>query len=197
MKNQAAVLAPKERVGAVSTGPPHAASRSAGRIMRHDLSVAQEPWRIQEGTILIKQSARLPASWQAKLVPFLGWNIVLGQVAAEVTRTVEATGWQFFCVVPGAKASGLSVEPWGALESAMRKLVHGITARGLNALQVVDISARSFLGFYHVTVSADAKQIQESIFLREMKTIHWPRKPWGSGRIPGARGTASTYFKGI
>ena len=165
--------------------------------MRHDLSVAEAPRRIQEGTILIKQGAHLPDSWQAKMVPFLGWNMVLGQVAAEVTRTVEATGWQFFCVVPGAKASAVSVNPRSALEAALRKLLQSIAARGLNALEVVDISARSLLGVHHVTVSARARQLQASILLDEMKRFHWPRKPWGSGRIPGVRGPASTYFKGI
>jgi hypothetical protein len=197
MKNQAGVLAAKERMRAVSVGPPHATSRTAPRAMRHDLSVVEAPRRIQEGTVLIKQGAPLPDSWQVKSVPFLGWNMVLGQVAVEVTRKIEATGWQFFCVVPGAKASAVSVNSRSVLEAALRKLLQGIAARGLNALEVVDISARSFLGFHHVTVSARARQLQASIFLHKMGPFHWPRKPWGSGRIPGVRGPASTYFKGI
>lgn len=196
MRNRAAVLAPDEQVEPVG-GPPRHAASGPEWVTGHNLSVMEAPRRIQEGTVLIKKGARMPDSWQATLAPYLGWNIVLGQVAAEVPRTVEATGWQFFCVVPVAKASGLSCNPRGAMETAMRKLLLQFAARGLNASEVVDIKTRSFLGLHCVTVSARARQLQESKSLHELKRFHWPKMPWGWGRIPGARGPVITCFKGI
>lgn len=162
-----------------------------------NLTVVEAPLRIQEGTVLIKGGVRLPDSLHLRLSRFGGWQVVEGQYGFEVARKIEAAGSQFITVLPDVKASGLSVDPQRSLERAMQKLLESIEARGLNALEVREIVRGSFLGVHGVTVRAHSRQVQESIFLHEIKRFHWPRKAWGSGRIRGVRGALSTYFKGI
>lgn len=133
---------------------------------------------IQSGSILIKSDVRLPKSVRFESKQYGSWKILTGVDGFAVERWLSTAGWHFFFVVPEIKAAAVSSTRRGALKKVLGKLTGATEARTLNALEIVKITTKHFLGLYYVVVIAHSRHAKGSPFLRDLDPYHVTRRAW-------------------
>jgi hypothetical protein len=98
-----------------------------------------------------------------------GWEIIKN--ADAVDRDIRRAGWTFFFLADSIQATALGY--WG--ERAVRRAMERVLAKAkpskFNCLEITGISAKQFLGFPYVHVSAHSRHIQKSPLLHFYKSL--------------------------
>jgi hypothetical protein len=96
-----------------------------------------------------------------------GWEIIKNADADSVDRDIRRADWTFFFLAASIQATAMGY--WG--ERTVRRAIERVLAKAepskLNCLEITEVSARQFLGFPYVHVSAHSRHIQKSLFLQE------------------------------
>jgi hypothetical protein len=121
---------------------------------------------VRSGNLLVREGTALPDGLGIASKPFLpGWQMVRQPRPAELERALSQKGWNLFCLA-GAIADGAIALSWErALRRAMQQLAARASAEGLNAIEVVQVRMRKFLGIHWVRVTAKLRHIQEGPYL--------------------------------
>jgi len=106
-------------------------------------------------------------------------------------------GWHFFFVVPEISFSALSFHPGRALRAALKKVFAGVKAQDQNALEIVEITRKRFLGLNYVRVEAHPRHIKGSPFLRDLDPHYVPRNTWNFKGVLRRRAQIGGTQKGI
>ncbi|PYX29569.1 MAG: hypothetical protein DMG77_12325 [Acidobacteria bacterium] len=121
---------------------------------------------MKAGTIIMKVGTIIPQSLRVETELYShGWEIFKN--ADDVDRDIRRAEWSFFFLAASIQATALGY--WG--ERTVRRAMERVLAKAerskFNCLEITEISAKQFLGFPYVHVSAHSRHIQKSPFLQE------------------------------
>src|SRR6266568_4865643 len=112
------------------------------------------------GTI-IPQSLRV----ETELYPE-GWEIIKNSDA--VDRDIRRADWNFFFLAASIQATALGYWRERTVRRAMERVLTKAERSKFNCLEITKVSAKQFLGFPYVHVSAHSRHIQKSPFLQAL-----------------------------
>jgi len=124
---------------------------------------------IKAGTIMMQAATLIPQSLRVEIEPYShGWAMIKNSDSDAVDRDIRRVNWNFFFLAANIQATALGY--WG--ERTVRRAMERVLAKAkpskFNCLEITEISARQFLGFPYVHVSAHSRHIQKSPFLQEL-----------------------------
>lgn len=140
--------------------PPITANESGKSPMAHEITT---------GTILIKNGAPLPIGLQFETeagVP--GWRFVKGFDAHAMNRVIQKTGWTYFCLAGEIKTTVFGIDTQRMVRAAIERILIDPRSENCNSLEItrlVSVGSARFPLVHYVSVSAQSRHIQESIFL--------------------------------
>ncbi|HKV78732.1 MAG TPA: hypothetical protein VJP02_11350 [Candidatus Sulfotelmatobacter sp.] len=152
---------------------------------------------IRAGIVLIKSDAVLPNSVRFESKHYGRWKLLTGADGFQVERRLSEAGWHFFLMVPEVRIRALSSNRKRGLRKVLRKVLSATEAQGFNAVEVVDIKTRHFVGFHSVEVVAYARQVKNSPFLRDLDPNHVSRNTWNFKQILRSQARIGPTRKGI
>jgi hypothetical protein len=121
---------------------------------------------IKTGTILIREDTPLPEGLQFESEPFsTGWRLVKNLDGSAPDRRITQAGWTFFYLAGEFKVTVFGSDRDKAQGQAVRRILSRMKSEKCNCLEITQVAAKRFLGIPYVTVSANARHIQESVFL--------------------------------
>jgi|SRR5215469_922288 len=152
---------------------------------------------IHAGSVLIKSDARLPESLHFEAKQLGAWKVLTEANGFEVERKLSEVGWQFFFMVPEVRIGRLAYDRKKGLRRALKKLVSAVETQNYNALEIVEINTRSFLGLSYVEVVAHPRHVKNSPFLRDPDPNHVPRNVWHFKGLLRRRSEVGLMRKGV
>ncbi len=133
---------------------------------------------IKTGTVLIRDGAALPKalSFESEVcVP--GWKLVKHLDGDTLDRKVNETGWTFFFEAGEIKATVFGIDRQHMARRAIERILRDPRSKKFNSLEVAHVSAvgsERFPGVSFLTVRANVRHIQESLFLFRAKDAAQP-----------------------
>ena len=124
---------------------------------------------IKAGAIMMKVGTILPQSLRVETELYSqGWEIIKNADADAVDRDIRRADWNFFFLAARIHATALGY--WGekTVGRAMERVLAKAEPSKFNCLEITGVSAKQFLGFPYVHVSAHSRHIQKSPFLQEL-----------------------------
>ena len=89
-------------------------------------------------------------------------RIYPASMSSHVHRSLASDGWKFFRMKPPVRERAVSWRLEKALCRALSKVVHKVWSEHLNALEIVHVKVQKLLGFYLVSLVAQARNLQIS-----------------------------------
>ena len=83
------------------------------------------------------------------------------------------------------------------MRKALKKVATAIEAQNFNALELVEITTKRFLGLHYATVVAHARHSKHSPYLRDLDPDYMPRKVWNFKQALRRRALIGRTSKGI
>jgi hypothetical protein len=118
------------------------------------------------GTVLIRENTVLPAGMALESEAFLpGWRLVLGVSAYGLGRSIEEARWNFFCLAGEIRATVFGTRNSGALRRAAKQILSAGKKQKCNSLEFTSVVSKSLLGIPFVSVVANYRHIEESLYL--------------------------------
>ena len=114
------------------------------------------------GTI-IPQSLRVETELYSQ-----GWEIIKNSDADALDRDIRRADWNFFFLAASIQATSLGYWRERTVRRAMERVLARAEPSNCNCLEITEVSAKQFLGFPYVHVSAHSRHIQKSPFLQEL-----------------------------
>jgi hypothetical protein len=156
---------------------------------------------IAAGTILIKDGALLPTELQFESEPCVpGWRLIKDFDGYGCDRAIQKTGWTFFCLAGEIKATVFGIEKEKMVHKAIERILAKVELERFNSLEITrvdSVCSGRFPLVRYVTVRAESRHIQESMFLSSSERIPGSQqtkltvartKPWG---VTSTEGLAS------
>ena len=162
-----------------------------------DLVVIGTTQDIVAGSVLIKSSLRLPESAHFASRRYGSWKILAGIDGFAAERKLSEAGWNFFFVVPEIMRSALSMNRNKALRRTLQKVASTTEAQNFNALEIVEVTTRRFLGLHYAKVIAHPRHIKRSPFLHDLDPYHVSRNVWDFKGVLKRRAQIGHSSKGI
>jgi hypothetical protein len=113
---------------------------------------------MKAGTI-IPQSLRVETELSSQ-----GWEIIKNSAALD--RDIRRADWNFFFLAGSIQATALGYWRERTVRRAMERVLAKAERSKFNCLEITEVSAKQFLGFPYVHVSAHSRHIQKSPFLQ-------------------------------
>jgi hypothetical protein len=117
-------------------------------------------------------------------------------------RAVRKAGWTFFCLAGEIRAIVLGIDVHSMVCRAIKRIAANSRPKQFNSLEITRVASKRFLGVSYLSVSAQSRHIQESLFLfsaeriqeSDQKQLTASRaKAWG---LTSAKGLASEGTNG-
>ncbi|MGA2133559.1 MAG: hypothetical protein ABSH50_14790 [Bryobacteraceae bacterium] len=120
------------------------------------------------GSILIESQAHPPnAVWLRSEPDASGW-ISLNGTRPAFDEQVRGAGWTFFFMAGLIKTTVFGFDRQKTLRVALRRLIRNVKSHNCNAIEIAEVTAKSFLKLPYVSVSAHARHLQKG------RTFHEP-----------------------
>lgn len=117
-------------------------------------------------SIFIKEDTPLPSTLSIDNEEFLpGWRVVKNIDSDTLARKIEGAHWNFFCLAGEIRSTVLGRDRPGTLRRAVKSLLAKREGQKFNCLEITKIVSKRFLGIPLMSVSANSRHIQESIYL--------------------------------
>jgi hypothetical protein len=110
---------------------------------------------------IIPQSLRVETEQYSQ-----GWEIIKNSDADALDRDIRRADWNFFFLAGSIQATALGYSRERTVRRAMERVLAKADRSKFNCLEIMTISAKQFLGFPYVHVSAQSRHIQKSPFLQ-------------------------------
>jgi hypothetical protein len=118
------------------------------------------------GTVLIRENTYLPADLAAKTeLVFPGWRAVRDLDGYELGRALQKANWNFFYLAGEIQTIALGRKGPVSSSRAVRRILRKLQRKQFNCLEITEITEKRFLGFPFVSVAANSRHIQESVYL--------------------------------
>jgi hypothetical protein len=122
---------------------------------------------IKAGTIMMKAGTIIPQSLRVETeLSSQGWEIIKNSDADALDRDIRRADWNFFFLAGSIQATALGYWRERTVRRAMERVLAKAERSKFNCLEITEISAKQFLGFPYVHVSAHSRHIQKSPFLQ-------------------------------
>ena len=136
---------------------------------------------ITTGTILIKDGTLLPEELKFESEPCVpGWWLVKDFDGYKLDREIRKTGWTFFCLAREIKATVFGIDKQKMVLKAIERILANPKSEKFNSLEITRVASAGSGRFPlvgYVTVSAQPRHIQESLFLCQAKDLQsWRRR---------------------
>jgi hypothetical protein len=127
------------------------------------------PDTIKTGTILIKEGTLLPKFLRFESEPCApGWRLVKNLDGYGLGRKIHEAGWTFSWQAGEIGATVFGLDEQKTLRRAVEQILANQESAEFNSLEIMRVASEAskrFLGVHYVTVSAQSRDIQESVFL--------------------------------
>lgn len=121
---------------------------------------------ITMGAILIKDYALLPKELRFETEPYVpGWGLVKDFDGYRLDREIQKAGWHFFCLAGEIKAPVFGIDSQKMVRRAIGRILASPRSEGFNSLEITRMASKRFLGVPYISVGAQSRHIQESLFL--------------------------------
>ncbi len=118
---------------------------------------------ITAGSILIDKHTHLPNSMHLQSEPdSSGWATLNGTRPA-FEKEVSEAGWTFFFMAGAIHATVVGFDRQKTLRAALRRLITNVKSHNCNAIEITQVSVKSFLKVPYVSVSAHARHLQKDL----------------------------------
>jgi hypothetical protein len=135
---------------------------------------------ITTGTILIKDDVPLPKGFHFESEPCVpGWKVVTHLDAYGLDRAIQKAGWTFFCMVGDIKATVFGIDRQKMARRAIERILASSKLEKFNSLEitrVASVGSERFPLVRYLTVSAQPRHVQESLFLFHAGDLPEPQK---------------------
>ncbi len=122
---------------------------------------------IKAGTIIMKVGTIIPQSLRVETELYShGWEIIKNSDAYALDRDIRRADWNFFFLAGNIQAAALGYWRERTVRRAIKRVLAKAERSKFNCLEITKISAKQFLGFPYVHVSAHSRHIQKSPFLQ-------------------------------
>ena len=116
---------------------------------------------------MMRAGTTIPQSLQVETEPYSqGWEIIKNSDGNSVDRDLRRADWNFFFLAASIQATAIGYVGARTVRRAMERVLAKEAPSKSNCLEVTEISAKRFLGFAYVQVSAHSRHIQKSPFLQ-------------------------------
>jgi len=116
---------------------------------------------------MMRAGTTIPQSLQVEAEPYSpGWEIIKNSDGNSVDRDLRRADWNFFFLAASIQATAIGYVGARTVRRAMERVLAKEAPSKSNCLEVTEISAKRFLGFPYVQVSAHSRHIQKSPFLQ-------------------------------
>ena len=120
---------------------------------------------IKAGTIMMKAGTIIPQSLRVETELYLhGWEIIKNADALD--RDIRRADWNFFFLAASIHATALGYRGEKTVRRAMERVLAKAEPSNFNCLEITEVSAKQFLGFPYMHVSAHSRHIQKNAFLQ-------------------------------
>lgn len=121
---------------------------------------------VKTGTILIRDNTPLPEGVQVECEPYSrGWRLVNNLDCSSLDQKITKAGCTFFYLAGEFKGSAFGSDREVTRGRAVRRILGHLKSEKSNCLEITRLESKRFLGIPYVTVSANARHIQKSVFL--------------------------------
>ena len=121
---------------------------------------------MQPGTILIKDGALLPDELHLETEACArGWSLVKDFDGHGLDRAVREAGWTFFSLSDEIRSSAFGIDERAMVLRAIDRIVAKPRLGKFNSLEITRVVRRRFLGVSYISVGAQLRHIQKSLFL--------------------------------
>jgi len=118
---------------------------------------------ITAGSILIDGHAYLPNSMRLQSEPdSSGWATLNGTRPA-FENDVQEAGWTFFFMAGEIEATVFGFDRQKTLHAALRRLIMNVKSHNCNAIEITQVTVKSFFKVPYVSVSAHARHLQKGL----------------------------------
>jgi len=152
---------------------------------------------VQVGTILVKESLLMPELFGLDIENYSGdWTMVKGLNGFALDRKIRSAGWNFFFMAAEVKAMFFGAHGAKNIQNTLHRIFWKIRQHPYNAIEVVGIVTKRFLGLSYTIVSAHSRHIQQSCYLNAQNGGGRPRSRRGSRhRLSGSCGSRAQYHE--
>jgi hypothetical protein len=147
--------------------------------------------------VLLRKGIALPIVLSMDLERVGDWGLIRGLGGYAVERKLHATGWHFFFMVPEIEGFAVGLDPQRTFAKALARTVRAVEVTGFNALEIVAVKRRQWLGMYYVKVTAHPRHARHSPFLHEPDVHYYPKGLWDFKRVPQVRSRHAAQLKTI
>jgi hypothetical protein len=118
------------------------------------------------GTILIRENTLLPAGFAVETeVVFPGWRTVRNLDGYELGRKMQQANWNFFCLAGAIRTIVFGGDGQKTVHQAVSKILAKVNGKQFNSLEITGVVEKCFLGIPFLSVTANSRHIQESLYL--------------------------------
>lgn len=118
---------------------------------------------ITAGSILIEGRAHLPASMRLHTEPDAsGWATLNGS-RPTFEKEVQEAGWTFFFMAGEIKATVAGFDRQKTMRAALQRLKRNVKSHNCNAIEITEVTVKSFFKVPYVSVSAHARHLQKGL----------------------------------
>jgi len=118
------------------------------------------------GTILIRENTLLPAGFAVETeVVFPGWRAVRNLDGYELGRKMQKANWNFFCLAGAIRTIVFGGEGQKTVHQAVSQILAKLNGKQFNSLEITAVVEKRFLGIPFLSVTANSRHIQESLYL--------------------------------
>jgi hypothetical protein len=140
---------------------------------------------ITTGSILVKDNALLPKELQFESEPCVrGWTLVKDFDAYRLDREIQKAGWHLFCLAGEIKATVFGMDRQIMVRRAIERILANPKSDKFNSLEIIrvaSVGSERFPLVRYVTVCAQSRHIQESLFLCRARDL--PNRETGKNEI--------------
>jgi hypothetical protein len=118
------------------------------------------------GTVLIRENTLLPANFAVGTeAVFPGWHAVRNLNGYELGRQIQKANWNLFYLAGAITTIAFGRETQKTVHRAMRRIMAKLKEGKFNSLEITGLIAKRFLGIPYLSVMANSRHIQESLYL--------------------------------
>lgn len=118
------------------------------------------------GAIFIKEGIPLLQNLRIKSEPCApGWRLVKNLDAPSMSRKIRDAGLNFFSMADAIRAVGFGLNTPETVERTVQRMLARRKSERFNSLEITQLAVKLFWRVSYVSVSAQARHIQESAFL--------------------------------
>jgi hypothetical protein len=157
---------------------------------------------IGTGTVLVNNDAVLPKELQCERESYAaGWTMIANLDGYGLDRALQKTGWTYFCLAGEVKTTVFGIDNQSMLRRAVERLLARGKFDGFNSLEITRVTSVGSARFplvRYVTVSAQWRHIQESLFLGQGNRLSRPaRKDVLANERTGIARDRATHSEGL